>query len=67
MAEPRKPDYRIKATTRPNVAPKRAGLIGVGWANEDGSISIKFDPFVTLSGGDDLIITAFPVDNKGGS
>lgn len=57
----RKPDYKIKATTRPNVAPKREGVIGCAWVNEDGSLSIKIDPFVTVSGGDDLIITAFPV------
>ncbi len=60
---PRKPDYRIKATTRPNVAPKREGVIGCAWTNEDGSLSIRIDPFVTVSGGDDLIITAFLVSS----
>lgn len=60
-AIPRKPDYKIKAMTRPNVAPKRDGVIGCAWANEDGSLSIRLDPFVTVSGGDDLIITAFLV------
>lgn len=60
----RTPDFRIKATTRPNVMPKRAGVVGAGWLNPDGSISIVLEPFATLSGGDDLIITAFPIDRK---
>lgn len=55
----RKPEYRAKATTRPSVEPKRAGVIGAGWKNEDGSISVVLDPFVTLTGADNLIITLF--------
>lgn len=62
MSTSRKPDFRIKATTRPNVTPKLDGVIGAGWQNEDGSISLKLDPFVTIAGRDDLIITAFPID-----
>ncbi len=61
---PRSPDYQIKATTRPNIAPKRAGRVGAAWKNEDGSLSIVLDPFVTLVAADDLIITVFPIDRR---
>lgn len=61
---PRRPDFRVLATTRPGVIPKRAGVIGAGWQNQNGTVSIKLEPFVTISGADDLIITVFPKDRE---
>lgn len=56
------PDYIVKAMTKSG--PARTGRIGAAWKSEQGWISIKLDPFVTISGADDLIITVFPNDAK---
>lgn len=40
------------------------GKIGVGWLNEDGSMSVSLNPCVVLSSNDDVIITLFPVDQE---
>ena len=50
--------------TRKGVEPASSGEVGVGWSNPDGSISIRLQPFVVLSAMSDLVITAFPVDQK---
>lgn len=34
--------------------------VGVGWQNEDGSISIQLNPCVVLSSRDDVYISLFP-------
>ena len=62
MSAPRKPDYKLSATTRQGVTPVRKGQIGVAWANPDGSVAIKLDPFVVISAADNLVITLFPAD-----
>ena len=62
MAESRRPDFRLKAMTRQGVTPERKGTIGAGWQNDDGSIAIKLDPFVQISGADNLVIMLFPAD-----
>ena len=62
MNAPRKPNFKLSATTRQGVTPIRKGQIGVGWGNTDGSISIKLDPFVYLHAADNLVITLFPAD-----
>lgn len=64
MSAPRRPDYRMKATTRPGVHPHREGVVGAGWRNPDGSVSVKLDPFAVLAGADDLIITLFPMEAR---
>lgn len=40
--------------------------IGVGWANKDGSISIRLSPCVVLSSRDEVFITLFPIDRENG-
>lgn len=64
MAGPRPPDFIIKATTRHSVFPAREGRIGAAWQNENGSITLTLDPFVDISGREDLVITLFPNDGK---
>jgi len=54
---PRKPDYKIKVQT----PQKRSGEVGIGWLNQDGSVSIRLNPGVSLRWDDDLSIVAFPV------
>lgn len=43
---------------------EKRGRIGAAWNNPDGSIGIKIDAFVVLSGRDDLEIRLFPYDGK---
>ncbi len=57
----RSPDYKIKARDKHS---KAQTVVGRGWANQDGSLSIQLNPCVTLSWCDDVFITAFPVDPK---
>lgn len=56
----RLPNYRVAALNKRTDA---KGRVGAAWSNDDGSISVVIDPFVTLHGGKDMIITLFP-DNK---
>ena len=41
---------------------KASGRVGVGWLNEDGSMTLSLDPCVVLSWKDDVMINAFPVE-----
>ena len=63
----RKPDYRLKAM-QPFVTRERwidsKGSVGAGWLNENGSISIRLDPFITLRSEPGLILTLFPEKSK---
>lgn len=54
----RKPDYRIAALNKRTDA--KNGNIGGAWANPDGSISVRFEAFVVLEFGPDLVVTLFP-------
>lgn len=58
---PRKPDFTIRAIRK---GTQTKGEIGVAWKNEDGSIFMKFNPFVTVPVGDDCAITAFLIDSS---
>lgn len=42
----RRPDYTLSAMDKGNDALK--GSVGVAWINEDGSISVRLNPFVVL-------------------
>lgn len=53
----RRPDYRIAALNKETDA---KGNIGVAWKNEDGSIGVVFNPFVTVPVGNNFVITMFP-------
>ena len=54
----RKPDFTIRAIKK---GTQSKGEVGVAWKNEDGSIYMKFNPFVTVPVGDEFAITAFPI------
>lgn len=54
------PDYRIAAM---NKVTDLKGRVGAAWKNNDGSISLVLDAFITLTSSKDLVITMFP-DNK---
>lgn len=41
----RRPDYRVMALDKDT---EERGEVGAGWLKEDGSIYIKFNPFVTV-------------------
>lgn len=55
MASP--PDYKIMA--QHNTTRREKGEIGAGWINSDGSITLKFNPYVTVPTGDDYGIRMF--------
>lgn len=55
----RKPDYIIKAMDK---VTNEKGTIGAAWANPNGTISIRFQRFVTVPVGAEFVITAFPRD-----
>ena len=38
------------------------GVIGAGWLNEDGSVSLALDPCVVIAATDNVFLTLFPVD-----
>ncbi len=54
----RKPDYNVSVL---NKATEQRGPVGVGWLNEDGSISISLNMCVILRSDPDLVINVFPV------
>jgi hypothetical protein len=56
-----KPDYNVSAKFK-NTDFK--GRIGGAWKNDDGTISVRLNAFITLKATEDLIITLFPADEK---
>lgn len=62
MATPgSKPTHRLKLLHAPS---QRTSEVGVGWLNEDGSISVVLQVGVTLDWRDkqDCVLTLFPID-----
>lgn len=57
----RRPDYRVMALDKDT---EERGEVGAGWLKEDGSIYIKFNPFVTVPVGYRFSVTAFPIDDR---
>ena len=61
----RKPDYTLSAKTKTGGF---KGRIGAAWKQDDGSIQLKLDPFVQLSGAaiavDDIWLTLYPTDEN---
>jgi hypothetical protein len=55
----RPPTHLLKVKERDG---KGKTTIGVGWLNEDGSMSIALNPCVALTSHDDVMINLFPVD-----
>ena len=52
------PQYRLLAL---NKKTEQRGKVGAGWRNEDGSISIRVNPWVVIDSNPDVILTLFPV------
>lgn len=57
----RKPDFRLKAL---NKTTDEKSMVGAGWTNADGSISIDLNAFVVLQGTSDLVLTLFPIGDE---
>lgn len=57
----RKPDYRLGAM---NKATDEKANVGAAWINENGSISVVLEPFVTLRADKNLVLTLFPATSK---
>ena len=59
----RKPDYRLKIMETKKG--EKCNDAGAAWKNSDGSISIVIAPGVVLKRYDKMLITLFPIDEKG--
>lgn len=58
---PKKPTHLLKVKERDG---NHKGTIGVGWLNNDGSISIALNPCTCIQWTDDVTINLFPVEFK---
>ena len=56
-----KPTHRLKILDKTN---DNRGIVGAGWENEDGSITIVLEPAVVLNYENlkDKVLTLFPVN-----
>ena len=52
----RLPDYTLGAL---NKTTDEKNHVGAAWLNNDGTISIKLNPFIVLSASPDLVMTLF--------
>lgn len=62
--ESRKPDYTVNALDKDSNV---KGRVGAAWKQEDGSIQITLDPWVTLRGRGfnvNLLVTLFPAMSR---
>lgn len=57
----RQPDFHLHAM---HIDTNEKGRVGAAWLNDDGSITIKLDAFVTLTATPDLTIRLFKNDRK---
>lgn len=57
----RKPDYQLSYL---NKTTEEKGVIGCGWQNDNGSISVKLNPLVVMQAGPSVVFTLFPVAGK---
>lgn len=58
----RKPDYKVSCMNV--VTNARQARVGVAWHNEDGTINIKFDPFIQVPAGQDHLIKLWPYEEE---
>lgn len=56
----RKPDYTLGAMNK--TTDEKNHSAGGAWLNENGTISITLDPFITLTASKSLVLTLFPRD-----
>lgn len=59
----KKPDLQLKAFNKTTGYGKSSQPVGAGWWNDNGTISIRLNPFITLTAAEDLVLTLFPVIN----
>ena len=64
MAEGKKPTYRLSIKKRE--PEKGQGVIGAGWLDEDGTISIVLNPCVVLTSESNVTIKLFPSNKPWG-
>lgn len=57
----RQPDYNVWAV---NKATEKSADIGAAWIDEDRSISVKINPFVSIPAGGELTIKMYPTDEE---
>jgi hypothetical protein len=62
VAGGRQPDYRLAALNKRT--DEKGNNIGAAWINDNGSISIRLDSFVVLTGSKDLVLTLFKADDR---
>lgn len=55
----RPPEWRLKVL---NKKTERKSVVGAGWSNDDGSVTIVLNDFVVLPQNEDTVITLFPID-----
>jgi len=56
-----KPTHVLKALDKDN---EHKTVLGVGWLNKDGSITLNINPFVKIYDCKHIVITLFPLDDK---
>ncbi len=59
--KPRRPDFNLSALDKTTEV---RGKVGAAWKNDDGTISIRLDPFVVLSGSSNLELRLFVNDGQ---
>lgn len=59
----RSPDYILKAMDK--VTDAKSGKLGCAWVNDDGSLTVVFDPGTSISYNPNLVIKLFPNDLEG--
>ena len=57
----RQPDYDLSYL---NKSTNEKGRIGVGWENDNGSISVKLNVLVRLESDPDMVLTLFPRNKR---
>ena len=57
----RKPHFRLKAYDREE---KRGSYCGVGWNNDDGSVTISLDHCVVIKRDPRIALTLWPINEK---
>lgn len=56
----RTPDYILKA----KAVDGREGRVGAIWVNPSGNLSVKLDPFISLTASEIELLTGFPKERE---
>lgn len=57
----RKPTHRFKAL---NKETSETATLGAAWLNDDGTLTVKIDPFIVLTNAPGHVLTLFPEEGK---